>query len=144
MFGRRMKMRKVFKNDSSAYRSHDGLFRRLTSWVPALPSAFFRALGLGLRNSSALCLRDTRASSCWRLRLGLLLRQHQFRWQLEHLGAHLLARLELHHGPLWDGHIGIRGVRIAPDSRFAHFDLEDSEVAQFHIVPFGQGFANVV
>ena len=72
------------------------------------------------------------------------LRQPRFGREFEHVGPHFLAGLEFHHGAGGNGHVGFRRVGIAADARLADFDLEDAEVAQFHLVALGERLGDVI
>ena len=67
-----------------------------------------------------------------------------FGWELEHLGAHLLAGLELDHGAGGNRHVRARRVRVAPDAGLAHLHLEYAEVAKLHLLTIGQGAGDAV
>jgi hypothetical protein len=56
----------------------------------------------------------------------------------------VFARLEFHHGPLGDGNIDIRGIRISAGSGLAQSDFKNSEIAYFKFAALGDGLCNLV
>lgn len=88
-----------------------------------------------IQKEKVLILRGLRAKPCHYLFL---------RRQLQDFGAHFLAGLEFHHGAGGNRHVRLRLVRIAADARLADFYVEHAEVAQFHLVPLGERFGDVV
>src|SRR2546425_8335988 len=63
---------------------------------------------------------------------------------LEHVFAHVLARLEFNDRPFRDGHVGAGIVGIAPNARFADFNLENAKVTQLDLFATGNSFSDVV
>jgi len=64
--------------------------------------------------------------------------------ELEDINPHFLAGLEFDGGAGGNGHVGFRFVGIAADARLADFDFKNAEVAQFHLVAFGERLGDVV
>ena len=57
---------------------------------------------------------------------------------------HFPASLEFDDGALGNRHFSSGCARVAPYPRLAHPDLEYAKVAQFHLLPVGQGLADVI
>ena len=66
------------------------------------------------------------------------------RGQFQDVFAHVLARLELDNGAFRNWHVGAGIVRIAANTRFSDFDLEDAKITQLDLFATCNSFSDVV
>jgi len=66
------------------------------------------------------------------------------RSQLQNHLPHFFAGLEFDDGPLRNGHMGAGVVRVSPQARFAHFNFEDTKIAEFDFPALRYSFRDVI